>query len=281
MKVESHFGWEKTLVLENDFLEVIVTLEVGPRILSFRRRDSENVLGLMEDQLGQTGESDFRLRGGHRLWLAPENAATYFADNHPVALEQPGENQALLKAPPESKVQKTMELELHDNELRIVHRLTALVDFITPVAAWALTILRPGGLATVPQPLAKAHPGHADENNEAAYLPDRHLSLWSYTDINDSRITWANPVMIEQRAQTEPLKLGFLHRESEVHYEIGADRFTKTVAFDDNATYPDGNCNLEVYTDSDILELETLSPLTVPTRGETLVHKEVWRITPR
>ena len=280
MKIESHYGWQKTLVLENELLEVIATLEVGPRILSFKRKDSENILGLMEAQLGQSGESDFRLRGGHRLWLAPESAATYYPDNHPVELIELNDHHVKLIAPPEQQIQKSMELQLTASQLTITHEVIALTDIASPVSAWSLTILRPGGTAIVPQPETRSHPGHADESNEAAYLPDRHLSLWSYTNINDTRITWANPVTIEQRVDTEPLKLGFLHRKSKVHYEVGTDRFTKTAGYDESATYPDGNCNLEVYTDGELLELETLSPLMTLTTGKSICHEETWTLEP-
>ena len=279
MRIEPQFGWPRALVLENEYLEVITTLDVGPRILSFRRVAGENILGLVDDQLGNSGESDFRLRGGHRLWLAPEKAATYFPDNHDVQLEQLSENHVTLTSKPETLVQKSIELELTGTELNVTHHITALTNIETPVAAWALTIFKQGGTAVIPQPTAQEHPGHADEANEAAYLPDRQLSLWSYTNVRDERINWSNPVSIEQRQDTPPLKLGFLHRESAVHYDFGRDRFTKTVAYEDGRTYPDGNSNLEVYTDGDILELETLSPLRTLKEGETLVHSEVWTIT--
>lgn len=279
MRIESQFGWQRALVLENECLEVIATLDVGPRILSFRKPGGENILGIVEEQLGDSGESDFRLRGGHRLWLAPEKAATYFPDNHGVQMSKLGDRHVALTAAPEPLVQKSVELELLGSELNLTHHITALSDIETPIAAWALTIFRKGGTAVIPQPQTQEHPGHADEANEAAYLPDRQLSLWSYTDVRDERINWSNPVSIEQRPDTPPLKLGFLHHEGVVHYDFGADRFTKTVAVTEDGLYPDGNCNLEVYTDGDILELETLSPLRTLKAGETLSHREIWTIT--
>ncbi len=279
MNVEPNFGWQNTLVLANEHFEAIATLDVGPRVVSFKRKDGENILGLIEDHKGGSREADFRLRGGHRLWVAPETAATYYPDNGSVELEELGHNHVLLTASPELEIQKSLELKLEENGLSLVHRITALIDLPEPISAWALTILKRAGTALVPQPLPRAHPGHADTSNEADYLPDRKLSLWSYTNIQDHRITWANPVRIEQRASSTPLKLGFLHREEVVHYEAGSDRFTKTVPFEPGDSYPDGNCNLEVYTDGDILELETLSPLSRLSTGDVIKHQEFWTLS--
>lgn len=279
LEVVPGFGWNNTLVLTNEVFEIIVTLDVGPRIISFRRLDGENVLGVMNDQLGGTEEPDFKLRGGHRLWLAPENADTYQADNQPVHLTKISEHQVQLTAPAEARIEKSLELELQGNKLKLVHQIKALTNIAEPVAAWALTILRKGGTAIVPQPTHTAHPGHADNQNEAAYLPNRHLSLWAYTDIQDKRITWDNPIRIQQQPSSNPLKLGFMHRESAVHYDLASERFTKTVSLAPDAYYPDGNCNLEIYTDDEILELETLSPLTTLAKGESIIHEEFWSIT--
>ena len=66
-EIIAHAGWNRNLCLANDHAEVIVTLDVGPRILSYKRSAGENVFKNYDDQLGSSGESDWKIRGGHRL----------------------------------------------------------------------------------------------------------------------------------------------------------------------------------------------------------------------
>jgi hypothetical protein len=44
-------------------------------------------------------------------------------------------------------------------------------------------------------------------------------------------------------------------------YWLGETLFVKRYAYDPTAEYPDMGCNTEVFTNADMLELETLSPL--------------------
>src|SRR5437870_11070511 len=78
-------GWKNNLRLSNGDAELVVTLDVGPRIISYQLAGGKNVFKEYEEQLGQSGEADWQIRGGHRLWLAPEDLArTYAPDNGPV-----------------------------------------------------------------------------------------------------------------------------------------------------------------------------------------------------
>src|SRR5215471_9718396 len=87
-KVEYH-GWKNNLRLSNGEAELIITLDVGPRIISYRLANGRNVLKNYEDQLGKTGEKDWQIRGGHRLWAGPEDLTrTYAPDNGPVPYKE-------------------------------------------------------------------------------------------------------------------------------------------------------------------------------------------------
>ena len=66
----------------------IITLDVGPRVISYRTTDGENVFKTFDTQLGGTGEAEWQSRGGHRFWLAPEDPVlSYLPDNEPVEHE--------------------------------------------------------------------------------------------------------------------------------------------------------------------------------------------------
>jgi hypothetical protein len=90
--VTDHFafaGWNDNLQLSNNQVEVVILREVGPRIICFRPLNGRNVLKIFAEQSGKSGEEGWMIRGGHRLWTAPEdygdpNGLTYVLDNFPV-----------------------------------------------------------------------------------------------------------------------------------------------------------------------------------------------------
>lgn len=82
-------GWENNICLSNGQLEVVATLDVGPRLLRFAFKDAVNVLKEFPEQLGGVHETEWQIRGGHRLWHAPEaKPRTYALDNSPVRVEE-------------------------------------------------------------------------------------------------------------------------------------------------------------------------------------------------
>lgn len=284
------FGWNNTAALANGIIELVVTLDVGPRIISFSSIDGPNILKTFPPQLGGMSEPDWQIRGGHRLWLAPESSETYYPDNHPVDYEQTAPGSLALTSPAETTtgVTKTLEITISETDplVSITHRILANRDIDQPVAAWALTVLAEGGIARVPQPKAALHPGNARENPGDGYLPNRAFSLWPYTDIRDSRFDWQSDAFnISQQSHSltqsiEPLKIGFLHQLGDVSYEVAQWRFTKTVPYDPAAVYPDHQTNLEIYTDGEILEIETLSPMKRLAKGDVITHTEHWSLAP-
>ena len=110
-------------------------------------------------------------------------------------------------------------------------------------------------------------------------LPNRSISLWAYTDLSDPRFKWhKDRLEINQHANTASTKLGFLHQMKTAHYEVDGYRFSKTIDYRQDATYPDGNCNLEIFTDGTMLELESLSPLVALKKDEKIIHTESWSL---
>jgi hypothetical protein len=75
------------LRLANDHAELILTLDVGPRVISYQVTGGKNVFKTTPEELGKSHEPHFVPRGGHRIWIAPENERTYAPDNVPVAHE--------------------------------------------------------------------------------------------------------------------------------------------------------------------------------------------------
>ena len=104
MPVIEYRGWKNNLLLTNGEVEVVVTLDVGPRVICYRVPGGFNVLKNYDEMMGGTLEHEWQIRGGHRFWLAPEDLTrTYFADNRPVAWQQTGPHAAVFTPPPEAE----------------------------------------------------------------------------------------------------------------------------------------------------------------------------------
>jgi hypothetical protein len=279
MKIISHAGWSRNLLLSNGDIEIIVTLDVGPRVISCKNPGGENVFKNFDAGLGTSGEPGFVLRGGHRLWIAPEDEVlSYHADNHPVDFhggEFPGEIVIDSLQPSAGRIMKTLGITLPDGDSRVTLRHTVRNDGDEPVriAAWALSVMRPDGIAVIPQPPFGEHPRDL--------LPNRGIVLWPYTDLSDPRFHFGKQFFsLRQNRGCPPTKIGLAHREKWIAYVVGDSVFIKTFDHVTGAVYPDGGCNFEAFTNSDMIEIESLSPLASLAPGESVSHTENWHLFP-
>ncbi len=90
VKVEKteYKGWPDCYRVSNGEVELIVTSDVGPRVIRFGFVGGQNLFKEFSDQLGRSGEEKFQLRGGDRVWKAPEDpVATWAPDNVPVVIQ--------------------------------------------------------------------------------------------------------------------------------------------------------------------------------------------------
>jgi hypothetical protein len=266
-------GWPNCCRLWNDAVELIVTTDVGPRVICFGFT-GENELGEFPEHAGQTGGDEFRLYGGHRLWHAPESLErTYCPDNSPVACETQVDGVRILQ-PTESRtgIQKEIVISLSPAEaqVRIVHRLWNRNLWAVDLAAWALTVMAPGGTAVIPLPPRKPYP--------EGLLPCSQLVLWPYTDLTDPRWGWGRKYILlrQDSARPSPQKLGASVPDGWMAHVRNDRLFVKTFQHVAGATYPDLGSSAETFTDGRMLELETLSPVTRVEPGSTIEHVENW-----
>ena len=107
-------GWKRNIRLSNPVVELVVTLDVGPRVVWFGFGGGENIFGEFPEQLGRSGEPLWMLRGGHRLWVAPENKPlTYEPDNEAVDFEEIPDGVRIVQKPgPLSGLTKSLEIRL-------------------------------------------------------------------------------------------------------------------------------------------------------------------------
>jgi hypothetical protein len=276
-EIISYEGWNNTLRLANGDFELLVTTDVGPRILVYKTPLGENALKVFEKQIGTSGEPEWRSRGGHRLWLAPEDAAlTYHIDNGPAKWRHDdfsGETviESIQETP--QRLRKTLGILCPAQGTRVSLRHTIVNEGEQPIilAPWAVTVMRPEGLEIIPQPALGEHPRDL--------LPNRGVVLWSYTDLSDLRLTLGTKFwLLRQAAGYPPLKIGLAHREQWIGYVLSDSLFIKTFEYDLGAVYPDGGCNFETFADSEMLEIETLGSMVTLNPGQAANHHETWHL---
>ncbi len=262
--------------IANEHISVLATISVGPRILSVRPSKGDNLLAVLpESTLEYPGQPPFHFYGGHRLWHAPENPRiTYLPDDSPVGVEVISNGLRLTQAAnPMTTVEKVLEVHLASDlaSVELRHTLTNHGDKEQTLAPWAITQLKPGGLAILPQSA-----GSSDGNPT---LPNRTITLWTYTDINSQYITWGNDNILVRALMTEGrLKVGFPNPAGWMAYWIDDTLFVKRASFVPGAEYFDRGSSSECYCDPRFLELETIAPITLLSPGESIGHVEHWEL---
>jgi hypothetical protein len=256
--------------LENESLRLLVTRSVGPRILSFGFKDGENLFAELPEAVIETPGADvFHFYGGHRLWHAPEEPRrTYLPDDSPVEIV-PSENGLTVTQPTESGtgLQKTLEVRLSGDSAQVVitHRLTNQGLWPVMCALWAITQLKTGGTAILPQ-----------ARQDTGVLPNRSLGLWPYTDMSDPNVRWGSNMILLHANLDSPFKIGFPNPRGWLAYWWQGVLFVKRADYNPQADYYDFGGSSQCYCDHRFIELETLAPIHTLAPGETASHIETW-----
>jgi hypothetical protein len=128
-----------------------------------------------------------------------------------------------------------------------------------------------GGTAIIPLPEKRPHTDQL--------TPDFPLVLWPYTDLADPRFRFTSRyITVTQDTSMPATKLGLASSQAWAGYLLHGKLFVKYFDYMPEATYPDFGCNFEVFSNEEILEIESIGPLTSLAPGESVEHVETWRL---
>lgn len=261
------------LVLENARLRLLIPQSIGPRLLALYLDGGENLFAeVPEATLECPGFGVYRFYGGHRLWHAPEvPARTYQPDDRAVTVTHLADGLTVQQKEEATGILKTLEVRLPDERPHVVvnHRLTNLGLWPVRCAPWAITQLKTGGVAILPQAEASPSP-----------TPNRTLVLWPYTDLGCPQLHLGNRYILVDGKMTAPFKIGIPNPRGWLAYWWKDVLFVKRAAYDPGAAYFDYGSSSECYCDERFLELETLGPATTLEPGESVSHQETWEVYP-
>lgn len=268
-------GWANCYRMTNGKVELIVTTDVGPRVIRYGFVGGQNMFVELPGQSGAAGEPYWMGRGGHRLWAAPEVIPdTYALDNGPVSASVAEDRITLLQAvEAETGLRKEITLEFTlTGEVKVTHRIGNTGDQTRRMAPWALTQMAQGGTAIATFPPRGGH-------NEQLQ-PTNPLVMWAYTDFSDPRwlLTKHYLVLKQDPQQASPQKAGLFNEHTRAAYLLGSDLFVKRYEANPDLPYPDFNCSFQMFANSEFLELETLGPLVDLMSGFSATHTELWSL---
>jgi hypothetical protein len=270
----SYGGWPNCFRIANDDVELIVTTDVGPRVIRYGFVGGQNVFKEFAGQMGRSGEATWQPRGGHRIWMAPEIVPdTYVPDNGPVQAVV-REDGIELTQPVESEtgLEKSIAVQLSGGGVTVAHRIKNVASKVRRLAPWALSMMAPGGVGITKFPPRGTHPEELPPTNP--------LIMWAFTDLSDPRWTFTKKYLIlrQEPGNAIPQKLGHFNEKTMGAYLLGSDLFVKRYDADPSKMYTDFGASYETFTNGDFLELETLGPLEDVAPGAAVEHVERWSL---
>lgn len=272
----------KCIVLSNGDIEAVVTVDIGPRIISLSAFGGDNMF--FADTEGKAVTVDPRIKeafgndtyyfyGGQRLWWTPERIPeTYAPEDTPVEWKET-ENGAAFTRKHLTGLTYTTQIKLADSgaHIDIFHTIVNESGVAVKLAPWSITQCAVGGIAVAPQ-----------NTRQCAPLPNRLIVHWPYNDMYDNRFTTA-PRYISLRQDVNmanAFKFGMNNEAGWCAYLLKGQLLRKTFGFDPEAEYEDYGCNCESYTNNNFLEIEALGPVVTVADGEDVKFDEMLDVIP-
>ena len=265
-------GWPNCLELSNGIAELIITTDVGPRIISYRLCNGKNVFFEESENSGSISGNEYKVYGGHRLWHSPQiGERPNEPDNDSVDYEIKN-NTVILKQRTEaiSRIQKIIEITLSpdSSEVSVMHRLINKGVWSIEVSAWALSMLAQGGIEIIPW----------GNRQLPYYLPGMAIVYWPFTKPDDCRMKIVGQyITVKQTPEmSEWFHIGLPNSEGWAVYINEGTMFVKTFKEDPTKEYTDIISSYRTFTNECFLELETASPLKKISPDESVENEEKW-----
>lgn len=253
--------------LENEFLRLDYLTTTGPRIIGLYARGVEgNLFAETPDVHWPVPHGEFYLRGGHRLWKAPEDSFFNSPEEGVTIIAGDG---VILRSPVDvSGLEKEIEFRLDGNRVQLSHRITWHGEAPLELAPWTITQLRLNSLGILPLE------GVAGTDS----APNRSIVIWPYASLKDERLELHDDfLLVHGKPQDVSLKVGGLNTHGWLACALGDALFVKRFAVE-AGPFPDMNSNVEAYAKDVCIELELLGSLRTLNKGDSASMAETWEV---
>ena len=245
----TRYAGHEAIQIDAGSVRLMVTTSVGPRVLGLLTDDGRNHLAELPDMtLDCPGSDPIHLRGGSRLWAAPEDPrVTYRPDDDPVGVEEITDG-VKLSTRPDAVAGTSREIDIRvtgPERVTFDYRVINRADHPQRLAAWAITMMAPLGRAWLPLLTEPFDPG--------GFQGQRNTVLWSYARNDDPRF-FIHDHGIEVRAAVlagqladGPFKVGTsLRRGWVAHWREGV-LLVKRAGHDETRQYADMGASGQLY----------------------------------
>lgn len=269
-ELKDYNGFGKSLRIANDSIEIVATLDIGPRVIRFSSPGNENIFEENPPVSEQVDGDVWKIHGGHRVWHSPEAfPRSYVPDNSPLEKYERLDNGIVMhqKEEPWVQVQKTIEVRVIESHVEVTNTLVNRGAWPIEIAVWSLTVGAKGGREVVPM-----------VQRNTGLLANRHVVMWPDSTMNDPRVYWGQKyIVVDNDVNAKGVfKFGYPNEYGWACYFNHGCCFVKKFHHVRDARYPDFGCSWETYTADWGIELECLSPLSNVKPGASLSLREEW-----
>ncbi|MGD0330622.1 MAG: hypothetical protein ABSB40_09300 [Nitrososphaeria archaeon] len=268
-------GFNTKIVSINNLIIGIAT-DIGPRILylASKNRPQKNLFAIYPKNEMKTIEGLWRVYGGHRLWSSPEAIPrSYSMDDKPVEIKIEKDSVTIHGNPEkENSIKKEITIKPFGNDgVQLVYQIQNIGRWPIKLGCWALSLMEGEGFVVVPIKASKV--------DKEGLLPDRHLAIWPYTNLEDKRLKLTDEyIYVMKKSEVKKaMKIGTMANPKWATCIVDGMAFVKEFP-NMEGDYPDFGCNVEVYTNANTLEFETLSPLKTLEPSTSMEYTETWKI---
>ena len=269
---QTHPYFGKCLYITNEIVELMIPLSYGIRIGHFALCGEDNVFFEQPHDMEELSTPEgWRVRGGHRFWVAPEEEEVYYPDNESIGYKIDGDSVLLTQQDdPWLRAKKSIRITFGvDASVQLEHCLENTGKQDRTCSIWGITSVAPGGVQHIP---LKAYDG--------GYHPRHWVSMWSYTDLADHRVKYSREeILLNHEPIDQRYKIGVDRPNGPVWYENRGVVFEKDFPVDQKeSVYPDKDVSYETFMCQYMVEMESLSTLHTIAPGESFTHTEIWRL---
>lgn len=258
----------------NKVVMVVVT-SFGPRIAFFGRAGDRNLL-FWDDE--DRGRKDWKLRGGHRVWLmtqgADESEMTYRSDNNPCEFDVEDSIVTVWSALDTiNMTRRGLRIQGKEgSQFEVASLVKNEGDMLLSCGIWALTCTLPSSGTRYTFPLG-------DDSGWDTFKTI-HFRKWGPCDgsFGDSQFAVGEKTLVITPVSLQGKQMFYIPRGIGAMVDPELDiTFAKYVKYDYTANYPEGcNCAVYIGPDNYMVEFETMGPYSTVKPGEIKEHIETW-----
>lgn len=263
-------------VLTDDVWRLVVITECGPRIAFLGKKEGENLLYWQKDGVSR---KDWKLRGGHRVWLtrpmADESEDTYLSDNEACEVELLADG-LTATAPAHSvhHLERGMTIRwLSIGTFEVTNFVKNAGDLIYSGGVWSPTCVVPDG-RVLEIPL-----GEENVTWDIVKIVIPRVFAGNEAQLEDPQVTFVgNTLRVTPMGGVCKRCVKAVQGRVILRWEKEGICFTKQSPYQRQGQYPLDGCNAAVFVGKDnwMAEMETFGVEQEIIPGQTIENRETW-----